>query len=54
MQKYLVNKFPGTILSPNIIIAQAVREEKKIFLFRHISVCEKPYMLIVAQSIFTF
>ena len=38
MQKYLVNKFPGTILSPNIIIAQAVREEKKIFYFRHISV----------------
>lgn len=37
MQKYLVNKFPGTILSPNIIIAQAVREEKKIFYFRHIS-----------------
>lgn len=29
--KYLVNKFLGTILSPNIIIAQAVRDEKKIF-----------------------
>ena len=35
--KYLVNKFPGTILSPNIIIAQAVLEEKKIFLIRHYS-----------------
>lgn len=30
--KYLVNKFLGTILPPNIIIAQAVRDEKKIFI----------------------
>jgi hypothetical protein len=35
--KYLVNKFPGTLLSPNTIIAQAVLEEKKIFYFRHYS-----------------
>lgn len=35
--KYLVNKFLGTILPPNIIIAQAVRDEKKIFLFRLVS-----------------
>jgi hypothetical protein len=30
---YLVNKFLGTILSPIIIIAQAVQEEKKKFFF---------------------
>jgi len=29
--KYLVNKFLGTILPPNIIIAQDVLERKRIF-----------------------